>query len=148
VLSLILVAYLYFRSYRPSPVPINSVAVLPFAVDNSIQLSDETRVLMAWMSDSVANSLQELPSLKKVIAPSSLLGSNTEDKTPQAIGQRYGVQAVLIGRVLQLGDEISIQISLIDTNDSRLINGSSYVFEKRKSTTIKGDISSRITEDL
>jgi serine/threonine-protein kinase len=147
VLGLVLLAYHYFPAPNPNTT-INSVAVLPFAVDSSSQLSDETRVLMDWMSDSVANSLQELPSLKKVIAPSSLLGSNQADKTPQAIGQRYGVQAVLIGRVLQLGDQISIQISLIDTSDNRLIKGRSYSFEKGRSTTLKGDISSQITQDL
>jgi serine/threonine-protein kinase len=146
ILILALVAYLNFR---PGPnTTINSVAVLPFDVDSGVQLSDETRVLMAWMSDSVANSLQELPSLKKVIAPSSMLGANPGDKTPKAIGQRYGVQAVLIGRVLQLGDELSIQISLIDTSDNRLINGRSYLYEKGRSNTVKGEISSRITEDL
>ncbi len=147
ILAITAVAYWYLHKTTPQPT-ITSVAVTPFNLSSDTATSDDTKVLMDWMSESVANSLQELPTLKKVIAPYSMLGSSKEEITPQAIGQRYGVQAVLIGRFNQLGNDITIQFSLIDTNDNRLLGGRQYTFAKSQSNGIRGDISSRITEYL
>jgi len=148
VLALIVAAYFILPKPAPPPMAITSVAVPPFELSSESPATEDTKALMDWMSESVANSLQELPVLTKVIAPYSMLGAKKEDVTPQAIGERYGVQAVLIGQFSQLGDEISIQINLINTNDNRLIRGRHYSFPKANSNTVKGEIASQITEDL
>jgi serine/threonine protein kinase/Tfp pilus assembly protein PilF len=137
----------YFAKGRTQS-PINSVAVLPFYSINENRTNDDTRVLMSWISESIANSMQELPVLKKVIPPYSILALKKEGLSPQQVGQEYGVRAVLVGRFDQVGDEITIYINLIDTSDNHLIRGRPYRFSKSTGNTITQTICSEITEDL
>ena len=139
---------IYFYTGRTAA-PIDSVAVLPFYHASEKENNNEdTRILMSWISESIANSLQELPMLKKVIAPYAIFAQNKEVISPQEVGQKYGVQAVLAGRFEQLGDQITIYINLIDTKDNSLIRGRSYSFSKSDGNTIKERICAQITEDL
>ncbi len=139
---------LYFYNTRTRG-PINSVAVLPFnhIADNGV-IDGDTKVLMDWISESIANSLQELPLLQKVIAPYSIFALKKEGLSPQEVGQQYDVQAVLTGRFDQLGDQITVYINLIDARDNSLIRGRSYSFLKSEGNTVKERICSQITEDL
>jgi tetratricopeptide (TPR) repeat protein/TolB-like protein len=137
----------YFAKGRTQG-PINSVAVLPFYSINENRTNDDTKVLMSWISESIANSMQELPMLKKVIAPYSIFALRQDGISPQEVGQRYGVQVVLTGRFDQLGDQINVYINLIDTKDNSLIRGHTYKFSKSDGNIIKQKICSEITEDL
>ena len=147
IVSAVVGLLIYFVKTRTQE-PINSVAVLPFASVNENGTNEDTRLLMSWISESIANSMQELPVLKKVIAPYSIFALKEQGATPQQVGQRYGVQAVLTGRFDQLGDQINVYINLIDTKDNNLIGGREYRFSKSEGNIYKQKICSDVIEVL
>ena len=139
--------YLYWRN-SDAPAPITSVVVLPFYYTNEKGITEETKVQMNWISESIANSLQELPTLKKVIAPYPDGTSGNDAQSPQAAGKKYGVQAVLTGRFEQIGDEIRIQIRLTDAADGKMLGGQQYPFSKANGSAIREQICAQIVADL
>jgi serine/threonine protein kinase len=66
-------SYFYWHKSDPAK-PITSVVVLPFYYTSEKGITEDTKVQMNWISESIANSLQELPTLKKVIALSDGTG--------------------------------------------------------------------------
>ena len=113
-------AYVYFT--RPGEA-IDSVAVMPFVNVNG---DPNTEHLSDGISDSIINNLSRLPSLKKVISFNSALRYKGKQTDPQTVGRELGVRAVLMGRLVQRGDEVSINIELIDARDNRRLWGEQY----------------------
>jgi TolB-like protein/DNA-binding winged helix-turn-helix (wHTH) protein/Flp pilus assembly protein TadD len=105
---------------------IDSVAVLPFVNVNG---DPNTDYLAEGISDNILYRLSHVPNLKKVIALNSVLRYKGKQPDPQTVGHELGVRAVLMGRITQNGDEVSITTELIDVRDNRRIWGEQY---KRK----------------
>ena len=101
---------------------INSIAVLPFqnrsGDPNSEYLSD-------GLAESLIYRLSQLPDLK--VSPTSSVtrykGKDTEIST---IASELGVDAVMTGRVAQIGDNLTISIELVDVRKNKLIWGEQY----------------------
>src|SRR5436190_4109010 len=98
---------------------INSLAVLPFinasADPNAEYLSD-------GITESVISHLSQLTQLK-VMAGSTVFRYKGRVDDPQGIGRELQVRAVLLGRVLQLGEKLIIRTELIDVADGSQIWG-------------------------
>ena len=140
-------SYFYLPKRDTSP-PITSVVVLPFFYTSEKGITEDTKVQMKWISESIANGLQELPTLKKVIGPNSDGTSGNDAQSAQAAGKKYGVQAVLTGRFAQVGDEIRIQIDLTDASDGKMLGGKQYPFSKAEGNSIREQICAQIVADL
>ena len=121
ILAVMAVAYFsYFRGVG-SGETIDSVAVLPFV---NVGNDPNTEYLSDGLSDSIVDSLSQLPNLKKVIALSSVLRYKGKQTDPQAVGHELNVRAVLTGRLTQRGDDLLISTELVDVKDnSRLWGG-------------------------
>jgi TolB-like protein/DNA-binding winged helix-turn-helix (wHTH) protein/Tfp pilus assembly protein PilF len=102
--------------------PINSVAVLPFA---NIGASAETEFLSDGISESLINSLSKLPGLK-VIARSSSFRYRGKDSVPQDVARELGVGAIVTGRVSQHGEQLQINVELIDAREGTHVWGDQY----------------------
>jgi len=76
---------------------------------------------MEYLSDgiteSLINSLSQLPQLK-VMSRSSVFRFKGDVTDPQVAGQKLGVKAVLLGRVLRRGSDLVISAELIDVADN------------------------------
>ncbi len=103
-------AYLYFTRARSGA--INSIAVLPFinATGNS-----EVEYLSDGLTESLITSLSQLPKLS-VKARSSVFRYKGKDAPPQQVGKELNVQAILNGRVVQRGSDLTLHIELVDVN--------------------------------
>jgi TolB-like protein len=101
---------------------ITSIAVLPFvnatADPNNEYLSD-------GLTESLIGTMSQLPNLK-VLARSTVFRFKGNQDDPQKIGQTLQVGAVLMGRVTQRGDELSVQADLVNTADGTELWGSRY----------------------
>jgi TolB-like protein/DNA-binding winged helix-turn-helix (wHTH) protein/Tfp pilus assembly protein PilF len=111
----------YGRSGRAGET-IDSVAVLPFVSANA---DPNTEYLSDGITESLINSLSQLPNLKVMSRDSTL---RYEGKEPDArtVGRELGVRAIFKGRVTQRGDTLNISAELIDARDSRHIWGQQY----------------------
>ncbi len=102
---------------QASPKAITSFAILPL-----VNTCDDPG--MDYFSDgiteSIINTLAQLPRLR-VVARSSVFRYKGLEADPQEAGRALNVEAILAGRVRQLGDRLIIAVELINViNDSQL----------------------------
>lgn len=127
-----------------SPTSISSVAVLPFA-----NLSGDPAIeyLSDGITDSLIDELSQLPNVK-VIGRSSVFRYKGRDADARAIGKELGVEAVLMGRIVERGEELSISTELVSARDNSHIWGAQYNRKVSDVLAVQDDISRVITEKL
>ena len=123
---------------------ITSIAVLPFV---NVSNDPNTEYLSDGISESLINSLSQLPGLK-VIARSSVFRYKGREVDPQAAGRELSVQAVLTGRVTQRGDSLLVSVELMDARDNSHIWGEQYSRKLTDIFAIQGEIAKDISERL
>ena len=129
---------------RHSSQQIESLAVLP--MENA-----STDAGMEYLSDgiteSIINSLSQLPGLR-VVPRSTVFGYKGRKSDPQKTGEELAVNAVLTGRVIQLGDSMIVKTELIDVARASQLWGEEY---RRKLTDIfalQDEIAEEISQKL
>ncbi len=144
VLTLAAVAAAIVYSSRPGEA-IDSVAVMPFV---NVSGDPNTEYLSDGISDSIINNLSQLPSLKKVISFSSVLRYKGKQTDPQTVGRELNVRAVLMGRLVQRGDDLSISIELVDVRDNRRLWGDQYNRKLSDIIAMQAELAHDISERL
>jgi len=124
---------------------IDSIAVLPF---ETAAAGPDTDYLSEGITENIINRLTLLPSLKKVIALSSVFRYKGKTVDPQAAGRELGVDAVLVSRLTRRGEEISISVELMRVRDNSRIWGRQYPFQVTDVFTVQEQIANSITEEL
>jgi len=102
--------------------PIDSIAVLPFTNQNR---AEDTEYLADGLTESIINNLAHLAELRVVNRNSAFRYKGKEDD-PLSAGQALGVRAVVVGRVLQRGENLIVGVDLVDARDGRQIEGWKY----------------------
>jgi serine/threonine protein kinase/tetratricopeptide (TPR) repeat protein len=123
---------------------IDSLAVLPF-VNATADANNE--YLSDGLTESLIGTLSQVPDLK-VMARSTVFRFKGKDDDPQKIGQLLQVSAVLMGRLTQRGDEVSVQADLVNTADGSELWGSHYERKAADITQLQGDIARDISKRL
>ena len=141
----VLIALAGFYLLRPKGTAIDSIAVLPFGYTGT---NPNLEYLSEGMPESIISSLQQLSSLKKVIALSSVMRYKGKDTDPQVVRQELGVDAVLISKINQLEDELSIRVELVRTADNSRIWGEQYKRRASEIFNVQEEISNSIAENL
>ncbi|KPJ70282.1 hypothetical protein AMJ44_00120 [candidate division WOR-1 bacterium DG_54_3] len=124
---------------------IDSIAVLPFAYAGE---NPDMDYLSDGITETIINNLSQLPSLKKVIARSSILRYKGKELDPQAVGKQLGVDTVLISKMSHRGDDLSISVELVNTIDSSRIWGNQYKRKISEIFDVQDEISNAITDNL
>ena len=117
-------AFLTWRSLRlrsSDAASLRSIAVLPFA--NASQ-DPELDYLSEGLSEEITNSLSRLPNLK-VMARSTVSGYKSRED-PQGVGRGLHVDAVMTGRVVEHGSELSVETELVDVATGAQLWGKRY----------------------
>lgn len=140
-LVIVLVAA-YFWSTRSSG--IHSIAVLPFA---NIGSDPNTEYLSDGLTESIINNLSRLPNLA-VMSRSSVFRYKRPDVDPQMAGRELKVQAVLVGRIVHRGDQLSVSAELVDPSTNRQIWGEQYNRKLTDILAIQDEISQEISDKL
>src|SRR5208282_3780839 len=111
VLALIalLVAGIYLRS-RKATAAVDSIAVLPF---NNAGADPNTEYLSDGVTESLIDNLSQLPHLT-VMSRNSVLRYRGREIDAQTAGHELRVQAVLVGRIVQRGNDLSIDAELVN----------------------------------
>ena len=141
LVALSVFAFWYFN--RPTQ-SIDSVAVLPFV---NVGGDSNTEYLSDGLTESLINSLSQLPNLK-VIARSSVFRYKGKEIDPQAVGRELGVRAVLTGRVVQMGDQLTIQTELVDVESQTRLWGENYSRKVSDIIALQDEISREISDKL
>jgi eukaryotic-like serine/threonine-protein kinase len=135
-------AYLAYR-WRTGGAEIRSVAVLPF---ENVGGNPETEYLSDGVAESLINSLSRLPNLR-VIARTTAFSYRGRGNARE-IGRELGVDAVLTGRVVQRGDELSVQTDLIRVADGIQLWGERYERKLTDIVSVQQEIAREISETM
>jgi len=123
---------------------VTSLAVLPFVNASN---NPDAEYLSDGISESLINNLSQLPQLK-VIARSSSFKFRGKEVNPQEVAKALGVEAILTGRVIQLGDQLQISAELVDTRDQTQLWGEQYTRKASDLLAVQAEISREIAERL
>jgi serine/threonine protein kinase len=102
---------------------IDSIAVLPFENINS---DEETEIISDGLAESIINRLITLKQFRRVINRNTAFSHKGKQIDPVQIGKQWNVRALLMTRLTQLGDTLSISPALVNTKDNSQIWGKKY----------------------
>jgi TolB-like protein/tetratricopeptide (TPR) repeat protein len=134
----------YFLRGKPQASKVDSVAVLPF-VNATGDPGNE--YLSDGLTESLISGLSQLPELK-VMARSTVFRFKGKEDDPQKIGQTLQVSALLMGRIAQRGDEVSVQADLVNTSDGSELWGAHYIRKAADITEVQSDITRDVAKRL
>src|SRR5438034_9108441 len=124
--------------------PTSSIAVLPFDNQNR---DPDTEYLSDGIPESIINSLSQLPQLR-VMARSTVFSYKGKDVDPRKVGNDLGVGAVLMGRLIQQGDNLAIRTELVNVADGTELWGQQYNRKLADVFAVQEEIATEISEKL
>ena len=145
--AMILVAALSWFGYRYSSgnaQPIGSIAVLPFENRSS---NPDTEYLSDGLTDSLIFRFSQLPNLK-VSPTSSVMTFKGKAADVADVAKQLDVDAVLSGRLAQIGDNLNISVQLIDARTKKLIWAEQYDRKMADLLATQREIATTITQKL
>lgn len=134
---------LYLRG-RTSQAAIESIAVMPFVNESR---NADVEYLSDGMTETLISSLSQLPNLS-VKARSTVFrykGKTTDNKT---VGKELNVQAILNGRVVQRGDQLTLSLELVDVATENAIWSQQYNRRQTDLVTLQGEVARDVSNKL
>jgi serine/threonine protein kinase/tetratricopeptide (TPR) repeat protein len=141
-IAVVVVGTLYFRSSWGAH--INSVAVLPFTNATADPLSE---YVSDGITEGVIDRLSGLTNLR-VISRTSAFHYKGRDIDPQKVAKELGVEALVMGRVMQHGDDLSVSTELVDIRDDRQLWGEQYSRKLADIHTVQQEIAVSVSDKL
>lgn len=135
--------YRYFTADSSSGA-INSIAVLPFENRSG---SADADYLSDGLADSLIYRLSQLPTLK-VSPTSSVMRYKGKETDVAQVARDLAVDAVMSGRLVQRGDDLSISVQLIDSRTAKLIWAEQYDRKMSELLATQREIATTITQKL
>src|SRR5216684_3149156 len=148
VVALVAVGVFYSGSPRNR---IDSIAVLPFVNAGG---DPSMEYLSDGITEGVIDRLSGLPNLK-VISRTSAFHYKQRDIEPRKVGKELGVEALVTGRVIQRGDDLSVSVELVDAREDKQLWGEQYSrkladvvsIQQAIATAISGNLRVRLTSE-
>jgi len=134
-------SYLYYGRDQGE---ISSIAVLPFVNESG---NPEIEYLSDGMTDTLINNLSRIPKLS-VKARSSVFRYKGKDVEPQKVAADLNVQAVVNGRVMQRGDNLTLNLEMVDARSGDQIWGEQYVRKTGDLVMLQSDIARDVSNKL
>ncbi|HYX27091.1 MAG TPA: tetratricopeptide repeat protein [Pyrinomonadaceae bacterium] len=138
------VGYFAFVSRRSGAGQINSIAVLPFENKSG---NPDSEYLSDGLTESLIYRLSQLPNLK-VSPTSSVLRYKGKEIDAQKVATELGVNAVLSGRMIQRGDNLTISVELVDAANNKILWGEQYERKMSDLLATQREIATTITDKL
>jgi len=111
-IAVLALGYWYFKNQRP----MNSIAVMPF-----VNKSGDAKLeyLSDGLTGDLIESLEKVPGLE-VKALSTVVRYKGTNSNAQEIGQKENVEAVLFGKLIETGEDLTLQVELVDSRGNNL----------------------------
>ena len=142
ILGVMIGGYFYFS--RKTTAAIQSIAVMPF--ENASGNAD-VEYLSDGMTETLINSLSQLPNLN-VKARSSVFRYKGKEIDPKKIAADLNVQAILTGRVGQHGDQLTLNLELIDAQTENVLWGNRYERKSSELVALQSEIARDVSNKL
>lgn len=132
------------NSSRPSNLPADRVAVLPFV---SMSLDPQDELFADGLTEELIGSLALVKGLK-VIARTSVMNYKKEKKSVSEIGKELGVGTVVEGSVRKAGNRIRVAVQVIDVNTEEHLWAEKYDRDLDDIFAIQSDIADSVAKSV
>ena len=136
--------YLFFTGRSSFAAPIESIAVLPFENASGDANLD---YLSDGLSESLIDRLSGLPQLK-VVARNSSFKYRGQTIDLQDAASKLGVEAIVLGKIAQRGDDLTIRVELIDARDNKHLWGEQFNRKAADAFAVQREIAQTVSEKL
>ncbi|MGH9544391.1 MAG: tetratricopeptide repeat protein, partial [Terriglobales bacterium] len=99
------------------------------------------------VTEGIISSLSRVPELR-VMARSTVFSYKGREVNAQKVGKELNVDAVLMGRVAQRGDTLTIQTDLVNVSDGSELWGDQFNRKVSDLIAVQGDIAKEIYDNL
>ena len=144
VIVALLVGATFLWRNRSDHREISSVAVMPFV---NVSNDPNSEYLSDGITETLINNLSELPNLA-VMTRSSVSRYKGRDLDPQTVAKDLKVEALVTGRIVQRGDELTISAELIDARTNRNLWGERYDRKLSDALAVQQEITGAISTKL
>ena len=141
--ALLVGAYFGYRYFAPTK-QIESIAVMPFVNESG---NPDIEYLSDGMTETLISSLSQIPNLS-VKARSLVFSYKGKEATPKKIGEELGVQAVLLGRVVQRGEDVKLSLELVNVQSQDVIWSGQYNRKQADLVSLQTDIARDVLSKL
>lgn len=124
--------------------PIDSLAVLPL---QSPGKDSNVEYLSDGITESIINILSRIPKLR-VLACSAIFRFKGKEVDPQEVGLLLNVRALLMIRVIRLGETLVIRGQLVKVSDGTQLWGEQYNRRSSDILAVQDEIAKAISESL
>ena len=142
LIGVVVSAFLY-RARTPTTV-INSIAVMPFVNASG---NADAEYLSDGMTETLISSLSQLPNLN-VKARSTVFRYKGRTTDARTIGNELNVQAVLNGRVMQRGDQLTLSLELVNAETENVIWSETYNRKQTELVSLQSEIARDVSSKL
>jgi TolB-like protein len=134
----------YFYFSRNHKLTIQSIAVMPFVNASG---NPDLDYLSDGMTETLIRSLSQLPNLN-VKARSSVFRYKGKETDAKTIGKELGVPAILNGRFTQRGDQLTLNLELIDAQTENVIWTDQYDRKSSDLVSLQSEIARDVSSKL
>lgn len=141
---LLLIGGFFGYRYVTQAKQINSIAVMPFVNESG---NADVEYLSDGMTETLISSLSNIPNLS-VKARSTVFYYKGKETSPKKIGEELKVQAVLLGRVSQRGDDLKLSLELVNTETQDVIWSEQYNRKQSDLVSLQSEIAKTVSDKL
>jgi serine/threonine protein kinase/Tfp pilus assembly protein PilF len=138
------VGYFAFVSRGGSTKQLSSIAVMPFVNESG---NADVEYLSDGMTETLIKSLSQLPNLA-VKSRSTVFYYKGKETSPKKIGEELGVQAVLLGRVGERGDDLRLNLELVNTQTQDVIWSEQYDRKRSDLVSLQSEVAKDVSTKL
>ncbi len=140
----VLVGGFFGYKYLSPTKQINSIAVMPFVNEGG---NADVEYLSDGMTETLIKSLSELPNLN-VKPRSSVFRYKGKDTDLKTIGKELNVEAILNGRVIQRGEQLTLSLELVDVQNDKVLWTESYGRKQSDLVSLQSEIARDVSTKL
>lgn len=144
LIAALALGYRYFTDSTLEPQDVRSLAVLPF---QNVSGSPDVEYLSDGMTESLINTLTDLPDLS-VKARSSVFRYKGKEIEPKRVATELSVQAILNGRLMQRSDDLVLYLSLVDAESGNQLWGEQYTRKLADLVSLQSEIARDVSAQL
>ena len=123
---------------------IQSIAVMPFVNASG---NADVEYLSDGMTETLISSLSQLPNLS-VKGRSSVFRYKGKDTDTKTIGKELNVQAILNGRLVERGDQLTLSLELLDAQTENVIWSEQYNRKQADLVSLQSEIARDVSSKL
>ena len=144
ILLISAIGYWYYTSNMSETKQIRSIAIMPF-----VNVSGDVNVeyLSDGMTETLISKLSRIPNLS-VKARSSVFRYKGKKIEARKIGETLEVEAILLGRLLQRGEDLILNLELVESSTENVLWSENYNRKMDDLIILQGEIAKNVFTEL